>query len=215
MRPQTPVTQGFTVGLHVPGEAQPESRFITPTDLCPYPQRWTSTDGDSTEVEVSLLIAAFIIALQPDFVLETGTAFGQTTELIGQALARNGHGRLVSLETDEQRLPDARQRCAGLPVEILQLDSLEYEPEEQLDFVLFDSLYEHRIPEFLRYRPWLRTGVIVAFHDTAPEHGAHRIPSGRDLRSEIAAELAEQIRFIHLPTPRGITFAEVLEMDER
>lgn len=202
-------------GWHFPGDAQPESRFITPTDLCPHPQRWTSTDGDSTEVEVSLLIAAFVIALQPDFVLETGTAFGQTTALIGQALARNGRGRLVSLETDGERIPEARERCAGLPVEILQVDSLDYLPQEQLDFVLFDSLYEYRIPEFLRYRPWLRTGAIVAFHDTAPEHGAHRIASGRDLRSEIEAELAGQIRFIHLPTPRGITLAEVLEMDDR
>jgi hypothetical protein len=36
------------------------------------------------------LVAAFVRALQPETVLETGSAFGQTAEAIGRALAANG-----------------------------------------------------------------------------------------------------------------------------
>lgn len=67
-----------------------EARFTPPRPECPYPEWWTSTDVDSTECEVTALVAAFVVALQPELVIETGTAFGQTAEAIGHAVAANG-----------------------------------------------------------------------------------------------------------------------------
>ena len=37
-----------------------ESRWKTANDRCPYPERWHSTDEESTEIEVSELVAALV-----------------------------------------------------------------------------------------------------------------------------------------------------------
>jgi predicted O-methyltransferase YrrM len=145
------------------------------------------------------MVAGVIRGLQPGYVIETGSAWGQTAEAIGKALLRNGHGRLHSIEPDRQRAAFTRNRTDGLPVQVFECSSLDFTPTRTIDFAFFDSLLELRIPEFHRFRPWMREGTIVAFHDTRP---------GRDLRADIESEL--DIRFIHLPTPRGITFGEVI-----
>ena len=62
-----------------------EDRF-TPARAVPHPESGT-VRPDSTEVEVSALAAAFVRALRPDLVVETGTAFGQTAGLIGRSCA--------------------------------------------------------------------------------------------------------------------------------
>lgn len=179
-----------------------ESRFTAARDDCPHPERWHSTDDDSTEVEISRFVGALITALQPDFVLETGTAWGQTAEQIGISLLDNGRGRLVSLEVDPVRVAFSRERCAGLPVAVLEQGSLDYMPVDQVDFAWFDSLFHLRGPEFRRYLPCLRKGAIVGFHDTGPQH---------PLRPSIQA-LADEglLRVIYFPTPRGFALGEVL-----
>ena len=152
------------------------------------------------------MVAGLIRGLQPDYVIETGSAWGQTAEAIGKALLRNGRGFLHSIELDTHRVAATRQRCDGLPVEVHRMSSLDFSPaldytaQPVIDLAFFDSLLELRVPEFRRFRPWMRVGTIVAFHDTRP---------GRDLRDDIERELSDAIRFIHLPTPRGITIGEV------
>lgn len=176
-----------------------EAQWTAPRLDCPFPQRWHAPDAHSTEVEVSILIAGFVRALQPDYVVETGTCWGQTAYAIGGALKANGQGRLVSLEVDPDKVAYSSERCAGLPVEVRQQSSLEFEPEEPIGFAFFDSLVPLRLQELDRYRPWLQPGVIVGFHDTAPHHGyGHLIDD------------VDWIRPIRLRTPRGVTFAEVL-----
>jgi predicted O-methyltransferase YrrM len=167
------------------------------------PAYWTSADSDSTETEVTALVAAFVVALQPEFVIETGTAFGQTTEAIGQALHRhaNGHGRLVSLETDPERVEFARARCAGLPVEIRQESSLEYTPECPVDFAWFDSLFHLRPLEFRRYLPWMHARTVVGFHDTGAQHPVRGLLAPLEDEGWIVP--------LYLPTPRGVCFARV------
>lgn len=183
-------------------EIGPESRFTAPRQDCPHPERWHSTDDDSTEIEVSRFVGGLVTALQPDFVLETGTAWGQTAEEIGKSLRENGRGRLVTLEVDPLRVTYSRERCEGLPVTVLQQGSLDYEPVEQIDFAWFDSLFNLRGPEFRRYLPQLRKGAIVGFHDTGPQH---------PLRPSIQA-LADEglVRVMYFPTPRGFALGEVL-----
>ena len=92
-----------------------------------------------------------------------------------------------------------RARCAGLPVNVHHASSLDFEPADTIGFAWFDSLLDLRVREFNRYRPWMRPGTIVGFHDTAPHFGTygaaiHGLPG---------------VRAIELPTPRGVTFAEV------
>jgi hypothetical protein len=193
-----------TVDIHRPGRLEDESRFTPATAICPHPHYWHSTDVDSTEVEVSELIAALVRALQPEVVVETGAAWGQTSRLIGQALQRNGHGTLYSLEIDEERADYTQRQCDGLPVVVERVSSMEYMPPAKVGFAFFDSFVSLRVDEFERYgrQPGYERNAFVAFHDTADHHGLW--PG--------IAELEEQGKLlpIRLPTPRGVVIAEVI-----
>jgi predicted O-methyltransferase YrrM len=146
------------------------------------------------------MVAGVIRGLQPRYVVETGSAWGQTAEAIGKALLRNGHGLLDTIEPDSERAVRTTVRTEGLPVRVHRVSSMDFVPAMTIDFAFFDSLLELRIPEFWRYHRFMRVGTIVAFHDTRP---------GRDLRWQLE-ELAPVLRIMHMPTPRGITFGEVL-----
>jgi hypothetical protein len=214
-------------GRDIPGEDPlPESRFIAADARCPYPERWHSFDGDSTEVEVADVAFGLVRALQPDHVLETGTAFGQVSEAVLHALLGNQHGDLWTLEVDEERLEYASRRLhvaflnfaedyglegiSDVGVHALSVSSLDWTPPDDVrfGFVWLDSLYELRVAEFERFEPYLAPGAIVCFHDTAPDRGAHRIASGRGLRVEIGNTIGERLHMLDLPTPRGLTIAQ-------
>lgn len=177
-----------------------ESTWTKPRPDCPHPEWWSSTDPQSTELEVSELVAGFVRALQPEYVIETGTCVGQTAQVIGLALIANAHGRLDTLEPDVDRAEFSRQRCKGLPVEVHCTPSLDFTPAQRVDFAWLDSRTELRVPEFEHYRTWFASGAIVGFHDTSPHHGVYG--------SHV--EALPGTRAIRLRTPRGVTFVEVL-----
>lgn len=194
------------------GPEGPESRFSRADWMCPHPEHWTSTDDHSTEIEVSEMLAGLVRGLQPEYIVETGSAWGQTSEHIGTALKRNGHGKMVSLEVDPERVQYSQQRCAGLPVEFLQMSSIDFVPTEEIQFAFFDSLFPLRVPEFLRYYPWMKKGSIVAFHDTHPGHGSGQFGDMiTDLRQTICNELEVKgyLKSLYFQTPRGIMICEV------
>jgi predicted O-methyltransferase YrrM len=185
-----------------------ESRFTLPRPDCPYPERWHSDDADSTEHEVAALVAAFARALRPDVVVETGSAWGQTAEAIGQVLDDAGVGRLFTIEPDEARAEATGKRCKPLhSVTVVTAKSLDWEPANsignaRIGFAWLDSLPHLRVPEFLHLRAHMAPGAFVGFHDTAPHQGP--------LRQQIEAlETQGLLLPVHLPTPRGVTFAEV------
>lgn len=180
-----------------------EERFTPPRPDCPHPGWWHSVDDESTEIEVTGLVAAFVRALQPEVVIETGTAFGQTAEAIGYALMVNGHGRLITIEPDPDRYAESVERVAGLPVEVVPDRVIPSLLETRsVGFAWLDSLIPLRVGEARWLRPYLARGAIVGFHDTGPQHG---------YRMEVELLLEEGwLRGIHLPTPRGVLFAEVL-----
>jgi predicted O-methyltransferase YrrM len=181
-----------------------ESTFTQSHADCVSPGWWHSADAESTEYEVTELVAAFVRALQPSVVLETGTAFGQTAERIGLALQSNGHGQLWTLEPDKERAASARERCLGLPVRVITTSSLDWTPQGFIDFAWLDSLPDLRIQELRRFHDSFSPRAIVGIHDTAPQHDP--------LRSEIEQAAVEGLlRPIFLPTPRGVAFCEVLQ----
>lgn len=205
-------------------DIHPEIRFTKPTPRCPNPERWHATDDQSTELEVTNLVAAFVHALQPDYVIETGTFIGSTARMIGQCLELNGQGELHSIELNPEAARVARLNTEDLPnVHIHEMSSMDFIPDTlirdrdrddyfdtdrpafdlitgHIGFAWFDSLVTLRVPEFHRYRPYMQAGTICGFHDTAPHHGtwSHEL-------NDIPGT-----RTIHLPTPRGVTFLEVL-----
>jgi SAM-dependent methyltransferase len=169
---------------------------------CPDTQFWTAEDRESSEVEVAELVAGFVRAIQPELVLETGCWRGLTTFAIAQALAKNGHGRLVSIDRDGAVAAVARDRCAVFQnLEVLICDSLSYMPDAPVQLAWLDSSLGIREAEFRRYYPFL--SGIVGFHDTGRHHAIVR---------EQVERLAHEglLRPIFLNTPRGCAFCEVL-----
>ena len=176
-----------------------ESEFTPPTAFCPHPERWHAHDGMATEVEVIDLLAAFVRALQPDVVVETGTHLGYATQAMGRALAGNGQGHLWSVEVDVNLALAAAERCDGLPVTIVTARSLDWTPPAGIDFAWFDSDTDLRAAEFAAYRPLMHGRTVVGFHDTAPKHL---------YRPQLDAL---GIQLLDLPTPRGVTFGRVTD----
>lgn len=181
-----------------------ESEWTKPSAWALHPEYWHSTDPQSTEIEVSELVGSFVRALQPDYVVETGTCAGQTAACIALALCQNGHGRLDTLEPDHERAEFSRARMSALlvdpPATVHEVASLDFTPTARIGFAWLDSRMELRVPEFERYRPWMDPGTIVGFHDTAPHHG----PWSAELHTLAGT------RGMTLRTPRGVTFLEVL-----
>jgi predicted O-methyltransferase YrrM len=174
-----------------------ESEFTPPSDFCPNPHYWHSHDGMATEVEVLELVAAFVRALQPEVVVETGTHRGFGAEAIGQALQRNGHGHLYTTEIDERLHAEASARVHGLPVTCLLASAMDFVPPAPIDFAWFDSETNLRVPEFREYRQYMHGRTLVGFHDTSPHHGY------RPLLDDLG------IALLDLPTPRGVTFGRI------
>jgi predicted O-methyltransferase YrrM len=178
-----------------------EDRFTSSVPWCPNPQYWHSQDGEGTEHEVTELVAAFVRALQPDVAVETGTWEGQTTEAIGVALHKNGHGHLYAVEINFECVAQARRACTGLPVTVVAGDSASWDVPDRIGFAWVDSGttrgrdIEHLLPRMI-------PGAVIGVHDAAPHH---------TVRPQLFPfEERGELRVITLRTPRGVSFAEVL-----
>ena len=178
-----------------------ESEFTPSSSWCPEPELWEAYDYDSTEREVTELVAALVRATKPRLALETGTSHGYTAEAIGRALLANGRGRLVTLERDPALAALARTRCRDLPVEVLACDASSWTPVpgESIDFAWLDSHIIQRVHELVRLRPHFSPGAIVGIHDTGPQHPVH----------ELIGKFQLPFPRIRLRTPRGVTFLEM------
>ena len=179
-----------------------EDQFTPPSPWCENPGWWHASDAQATEFEVTELAAAFVRALQPEIVVETGANTGQTTEAIGRALAANGHGHLYSLEIDEALAGKAAQRCDLLPVTVICADSLSWAPPGEVGFAWLDSEPGIRHLELLRLRPYFTDGGIAGIHDTGPQHITYR-----HLQPLITGGVFSPVT---LRTPRGVTFGTVI-----
>lgn len=179
----------------------PESTWTTPRVQCPNPERWHSTDSDSTEIEVTALVAAMVTALRPVYVIETGTSIGLTAFAIGEALLLQGYGQLDTLETDPDLARGAAVRCGGLRVNVVRGSSLDFTPRHPIDFAWFDSLVQIRHKEYLRFLPWMHDRTVVGFHDTGVQHPVRNLLQQHLINPGLITEP------LFLPTPRGVCFA--------
>jgi predicted O-methyltransferase YrrM len=171
-----------------------ESEYTPPRDACPHPEYWEVENIMATERTVSELVAAFVRACQPEMVLEIGSHYGQTTALIAQAIKDNGHGQAVSLELDADLANVARARCGDLPIEIVTVNSLEYVPDQMIDFLFVDGQLD-RLADLEHFIPYLTERALIILHDMAHEVYAPQIPRMIELLGE---------RYISLDSPRGL-----------
>lgn len=144
-----------------------ENEYTAPRPDCPHPEYWEVENNMATERTVAELVAAFVRALQPEFVLEIGSHYGQTTELIGHAIRANGHGEFVSLEIDPGLYESACRRCWNVPeAHIVRTNSLDYIPEFPIDLLFVDGQMD-RIPDIEHFLPFCSPGALILVHDMA------------------------------------------------
>lgn len=177
----------------------PESTWTRPCEWQPRPEHWHATDSLSTEHEVIDLVVGMVRALQPEVVIESGSYHGETAAAIGQALLRNGHGKCYAVENDAERAAAARERCAGLPVEVVEQDIVEFTCPDPVQFAWIDSSPK-RLEHLQHVMSQCQVGAIVGIHDTAPH-------------KEIGLR-AIALPNITLRTPRGVTFVVVGDNNE-
>lgn len=184
--------------------SDPSPLQTSPSDWCPRPHLWHETSEDAAECEVSDLVGAFIRALQPEVVVETGTYTGQTAAAIGKALAANGHGHLWTVEIDPGFAATAEEACRGLPVTVLTGNSLTWEPPAPIDFAWIDSGDAGtRVQEIRNWLPLFSYGAVIGVHDTNPGHS----PVGTAIAGLVLIE--GLLSGINLRTPRGVSFLQV------
>lgn len=162
---------------------------------------WSMFDGNTAETEVLDLMLTLTRLVKPNHVIETGTWLGLSACAIGRGLVANGFGDLTTLEIDPEVHAAASATIAqcGLDtvVDARCMSSMEFTPDRTYDMAVFDSELGLRLSEFRRFRPWLKDGALILFHDTAPHH--HVV--GDAVRSLITEGA---LAGVDLPTPRGV-----------
>lgn len=167
---------------------------VTPFDYWLY----TTPDEEAPESEVIELITAFVRALKPQVVVETGTAEGHTAEAIARALAKNGRGTLYTVEIDKAKVDRCRQRLAGLPAEVIFSAAQSVDPSSfgYIDLLYIDGHLEERANEYRHFDPYLRSGGIALLHDTLKFDPP---------KTAVQELLGQQVC---LSTPRGLTILQ-------
>ena len=184
-----------------------EARWTPPSPWQPHPEWWRADpdDADAAEFEVTTLVACLVKVLQPEVVVETGTATGATAVVIGQALADNGHGHLYTVEIDPDAADKARERVNGLPVAVVCANSLEWDPPDRIDLAWIDSgTAETRCAEIEAWEGKFSPGAVIGVHDTAPNMGREV------LHYKLGGLIGDLgLRALWLRTPRGVTLIQV------
>lgn len=162
---------------------------------------WSMFDGNTAEVEVLDLFFVLTRLVKPTHVIETGTWLGLSSCAIGQGLLANGFGDLTTLEINPDVQQAALENIAryGLDavVDARLTSSMEFIPDRIYDMAIFDSETNLRLDEFRRFRPSLKEGALVIFHDTAPHHQV--------VLTGVLTLLQEGVLHgLNFPTPRGV-----------
>lgn len=186
------------------GEAlQPE--YHRPTPECPEPQRWSMFDSMTAEYEVLEFLRCCVTTIKPRLVVETGTFMGVSTLWIGEALKRNGFGRVVTCEFDPKVFATAKQRIdsssLGEWIEYRNESSLEMKVDGTIDLLFSDSDMPVREQEVRRFLPQMSSSGIILMHDASSHLKVVR---------EAALKLEREglISVVLLPTPRGLVLAQ-------
>ncbi len=176
---------------------------LAPRPECPEPSRWDAPDEWATESDVSRFVGDLVRVLKPDYVLETGSYHGYTSEQIGQALADLGRGRLTTIEISHDSAERARARCAGLPVTVITNRSQHVTPDEPIDLLFLDSGWTDRMEELRYFKAWASPRCVIAVHDSAVPVSYPGVPA---FFASLEAVVTEGIvhPWLRLPTPRGL-----------
>lgn len=126
--------------------------------------------GMGAEIELIDMMYSMVRLLRPKLIMESGCHRGFTTYALGRAAQDVEDAHVMSCDNDLPMVEMARQRCAGLPVEILHCSALDWEFTQWLksaDFVFLDADEKTRPVNLSQ----CRKGALVVIHDTAWRNG--------------------------------------------
>jgi len=139
--------------------------------------------------------------IKPKNVVETGCYLGDGTIAIAKALKANGFGRIITCDTDPERVEFVRRRIKDEELDLFASVTCHTGKETieavgaLIDFAFIDSSSEgsvrgDEVKELLKH---LLPMKLFALHDTAPQHPQIRL-------------VAESIKLpkIYFNTPRGL-----------
>lgn len=118
-------------------------------------------DNQSSEAEMGQFLFGLVRYLKPFIAIETGCCVGHTTKCISDALSENVKGKLISCDTNPERVAKAKEHCGIGPHEIRHCSSLDLPELNQADFIFSDSDFDSRLVEFERAKP----GCTYVVHD--------------------------------------------------
>jgi predicted O-methyltransferase YrrM len=120
---------------------------------------------------------------------------------MGRALVGVGH--LETLEVDPDHAEEARARLEGLPVTLHEVSSLDFVPPEPLDMIFFDSEYDIRPLEVVRFRSFASPRCVWALHDSRHDGLQAALDHLRD--DDVVTGV------LQLPTPRGLALGRYID----
>lgn len=168
-----------------------------------HPNAYTAQHQQSAEDEVGDFLWGVIRLTHPDHVLETGAYMGDTTARMVDAVTRNGHGTVTTVELNPQRAGAVQRRLPTARVLTGSYDTVNLAPPGpgRYGVAFFDSHWERDL-EFTAARPFLAPGAVLVFHDCGPQHKNGMVRERVEL-----LEARGLIRGFYIPCPRGVIIA--------
>lgn len=129
--------------------------------------------GPSAELELMDFMYFLVRLLKPELIVEGGCHVGLSSYALGRAVQDNGHGEVITSDTDIECVKAAEKRCAGLPVTVNHCSVFGL-PLEHADFLYLDCdnqkgtqrpADEIRLEVLKHAKP----GALVLVHDTRHE----------------------------------------------
>lgn len=148
---------------------EPESKFTRSSEYCSTPELWSAKDGQSAEVEVAEFLFGFIRLMKPSLCLETGTWHGESAAIIAEALKKNDHGRLTTIELEEEPLRIARERLKAYKnIELIHGDALNYNVPREIDLLFVDAGdADLRLKLINHFAPRISKHGVIIMHDVS------------------------------------------------
>ncbi len=180
-------------------------------------ENYSMFDSGSVEIEVAEFLYGLARVAKPKNVLTTGAYHGISDLYIASALKKNGFGKIVSLEYEEQHIATSQKLwdTTGVSdiIDCVYTWSLDYTPKVEFDMIFLDTEPQIRFKELERFLFFVNPGGFIILHDLQrglsqdydDNTGEFTGPFGK-LPSVIENGLHQgSLTKFNLPSPRGCT----------
>ena len=128
-------------------------------------------DQFAIEAETALFLFSLVRHQKPELVVESGTGQGISSTFIGEALAANGKGKLVTFEWYDFFFDGAVQKLKGLPIEVRS--GLSADSGLDPDLVFVDCVSDKRVEEITHWLTHPKRPLVIIHDARRTEYPFH------------------------------------------